>query len=108
MSVNSPEVYSFILTPVQMTGGLIKLIVDSILDVRMYFLTCTHCHILSGLIAICLVLSYICFLILYRTSPRANITLSGKKRRKLLKQLKHMEAEKNKMEGKTRKMPHEI
>ncbi|KAK2178440.1 hypothetical protein NP493_543g00001 [Ridgeia piscesae] len=33
-----------------------------------------------------------------RTSPRANITLSGKKRRKLLKQLKHMEAEKNKME----------
>ena len=32
------------------------------------------------------------------TSPRANITLSGKKRRKLLKQLKHMEADKNKME----------
>ncbi|TSZ83219.1 hypothetical protein Baya_13739 [Bagarius yarrelli] len=34
------------------------------------------------------------------TSSRANITLSGKKRRKLLKQLRHMEKEKNTMEGK--------
>ncbi|XP_060758837.1 uncharacterized protein C11orf98 homolog isoform X1 [Neoarius graeffei] len=33
-----------------------------------------------------------------RTSSRANITLSGKKRRKLLKQLRHMEKEKAGME----------
>ena len=33
------------------------------------------------------------------TNPKANITLSGKKKRKLLKQLKHMQAEKSKMEG---------
>ncbi|CAB1346317.1 unnamed protein product [Coregonus sp. 'balchen'] len=32
------------------------------------------------------------------SSPRANITLSGKKKRKLLKQLQHMEAEKAAME----------
>ncbi|KAI4903876.1 hypothetical protein NFI96_022128, partial [Prochilodus magdalenae] len=32
------------------------------------------------------------------TSTRANITLSGKKRRKLLKQLRHMEKEKSGME----------
>lgn len=34
-----------------------------------------------------------------RSSPRANITLSGKKRRKLLKQLQHMQKEV--MEGRT-------
>lgn len=34
-----------------------------------------------------------------RSSPRANITLSGKKRRKLLKQLQHMQREV--MEGRT-------
>lgn len=33
-----------------------------------------------------------------KSSPRANITLSGKKRRKLLKQLGHMEKEKSSME----------
>ncbi|KAJ7987930.1 hypothetical protein DPEC_G00318350 [Dallia pectoralis] len=33
------------------------------------------------------------------TSPRANITLSGKKKRKLLKQLQHMEAEKAAIEA---------
>ncbi|XP_012732198.2 uncharacterized protein C11orf98 homolog [Fundulus heteroclitus] len=33
-----------------------------------------------------------------RSSPRANITLSGKKRRKLLKQLQHMQKEKSTME----------
>jgi len=32
------------------------------------------------------------------TSPRANITLSGKKRRKLLKQLRHMDKEKSSMD----------
>ncbi|XP_064818188.1 uncharacterized protein C11orf98 homolog [Oncorhynchus masou masou] len=32
------------------------------------------------------------------SSPRANITLSGKKKRKLLKQLQHMQAEKAAME----------
>ncbi|CAL1568275.1 unnamed protein product [Knipowitschia caucasica] len=32
------------------------------------------------------------------SSPRANITLSGKKRRKLLKQLSHMDKEKSSME----------
>ncbi|XP_010896330.1 uncharacterized protein C11orf98 homolog [Esox lucius] len=35
------------------------------------------------------------------TSPRANITLSGKKKRKLLKQLQHMEAEKAATEAET-------
>ncbi|KAL7857957.1 hypothetical protein AOLI_G00180590 [Acnodon oligacanthus] len=35
------------------------------------------------------------------TSSRANITLSGKKRRKLLKQLQHMEKEKSSMEVET-------
>ncbi|XP_072309723.1 uncharacterized protein C11orf98-like isoform X2 [Eucyclogobius newberryi] len=34
-----------------------------------------------------------------KSSPRANITLSGKKRRKLLKQLGHMEKEKTTMDG---------
>lgn len=34
-----------------------------------------------------------------RSSPRANITLSGKKKRKLLKQLQHMHQEKASMEG---------
>ncbi|KAK2882819.1 uncharacterized protein C11orf98 homolog [Channa argus] len=33
-----------------------------------------------------------------KTSPRANITLSGKKKRKLLKQLHHMQQEKAVME----------
>ncbi|XP_008399887.1 uncharacterized protein C11orf98 homolog [Poecilia reticulata] len=33
-----------------------------------------------------------------RSSPRANITLSGKKRRKLLKQLQHLQTEKSSME----------
>ncbi|XP_051803988.1 uncharacterized protein C11orf98 homolog isoform X2 [Acanthochromis polyacanthus] len=33
-----------------------------------------------------------------RSSPRANITLSGKKKRKLLKQLQHMQQEKAGME----------
>lgn len=33
-----------------------------------------------------------------KSSPRANITLSGKKRRKLLKQLGHMEKQKASME----------
>ncbi|XP_041636256.1 uncharacterized protein C11orf98 homolog [Cheilinus undulatus] len=33
-----------------------------------------------------------------KSSPRANITLSGKKRRKLLKQLQHMQQEKAGME----------
>ncbi|KAK5601908.1 hypothetical protein CRENBAI_019089 [Crenichthys baileyi] len=33
-----------------------------------------------------------------RSSPRANITLSGKKRRKLLKQLQHLQKEKSTME----------
>uniref|UniRef100_A0A3Q3VX31 Uncharacterized protein n=1 Tax=Mola mola TaxID=94237 RepID=A0A3Q3VX31_MOLML len=35
-----------------------------------------------------------------KSSPRANITLSGKKKRKLLKQLQHMQQEKASMEGK--------
>ncbi|KAI3366669.1 hypothetical protein L3Q82_009206, partial [Scortum barcoo] len=35
-----------------------------------------------------------------KSSPRANITLSGKKKRKLLKQLQHMQQEKAGMEGK--------
>lgn len=35
-----------------------------------------------------------------RTSPRANITLSGKKKRKLIKQLRHQQKEKATMEGK--------
>ncbi|XP_037551551.1 uncharacterized protein C11orf98 homolog [Nematolebias whitei] len=34
-----------------------------------------------------------------RTSPRANITLSGKKRRKLLKQLQHLQREGSAMEA---------
>ncbi|XP_017297609.1 uncharacterized protein C11orf98 homolog [Kryptolebias marmoratus] len=34
-----------------------------------------------------------------RSSPRANITLSGKKRRKLLKQLQHLQNEKSAMEA---------
>ncbi|XP_023121979.2 uncharacterized protein C11orf98 homolog [Amphiprion ocellaris] len=34
-----------------------------------------------------------------RSSPRANISLSGKKKRKLLKQLQHMQQEKAGMEG---------
>nr|XP_033471214.1 uncharacterized protein C11orf98 homolog [Epinephelus lanceolatus] len=34
-----------------------------------------------------------------KSSPRANITLSGKKKRKLLKQLQHMQQEKAGMEG---------
>ncbi|KAM4711809.1 uncharacterized protein C11orf98 homolog [Anableps anableps] len=34
-----------------------------------------------------------------RSSPRANITLSGKKRRKLLKQLQHLQKEKSSMEA---------
>ncbi|TMS01547.1 Uncharacterized protein E3U43_016806, partial [Larimichthys crocea] len=33
-----------------------------------------------------------------KSSPRANITLSGKKRRKLLKQLQHMQQEKGGMD----------
>ncbi|XP_014841289.1 PREDICTED: uncharacterized protein C11orf98 homolog [Poecilia mexicana] len=33
-----------------------------------------------------------------RSSPRANISLSGKKRRKLLKQLQHLQTEKSSME----------
>ncbi|XP_041832828.1 uncharacterized protein C11orf98 homolog [Melanotaenia boesemani] len=33
-----------------------------------------------------------------RSSPRANITLSGKKKRKLLKQLQHLQQEKASME----------
>ncbi|XP_053200010.1 uncharacterized protein C11orf98 homolog isoform X1 [Scomber japonicus] len=33
-----------------------------------------------------------------KSSPRANITLSGKKRRKLIKQLQHMQQEKSGME----------
>uniref|UniRef100_A0A3Q0RNC7 Chromosome 11 open reading frame 98 n=1 Tax=Amphilophus citrinellus TaxID=61819 RepID=A0A3Q0RNC7_AMPCI len=33
-----------------------------------------------------------------RTSPRANITLSGKKKRKLMKQLRHLQKEKTTME----------
>lgn len=33
-----------------------------------------------------------------KSSPRANISLSGKKKRKLLKQLQHMQAEKANME----------
>ncbi|XP_012778346.1 uncharacterized protein C11orf98 homolog [Maylandia zebra] len=33
-----------------------------------------------------------------RTSPRANITLSGKKKRKLIKQLQHQQKEKASME----------
>ncbi|XP_030006810.1 uncharacterized protein C11orf98 homolog [Sphaeramia orbicularis] len=33
-----------------------------------------------------------------KSSPRANISLSGKKKRKLLKQLQHMQAEKASME----------
>lgn len=39
------------------------------------------------------------FFFYFRSSPRANITLSGKKRRKLLKQLHHMQQEKSGMEG---------
>ncbi len=42
-----------------------------------------------------------CVLFHFRSSPRANITLSGKKKRKLLKQLQHMQQEKAGMEGKT-------
>uniref|UniRef100_A0A669EMJ6 Chromosome 11 open reading frame 98 n=1 Tax=Oreochromis niloticus TaxID=8128 RepID=A0A669EMJ6_ORENI len=34
-----------------------------------------------------------------RTSPRANITLSGKKKRKLIKQLRHQQKEKATMEA---------
>uniref|UniRef100_A0A3B4H4K1 LBH domain-containing protein n=1 Tax=Pundamilia nyererei TaxID=303518 RepID=A0A3B4H4K1_9CICH len=34
-----------------------------------------------------------------RTSPRANITLSGKKKRKLIKQLQHQQKEKASMEA---------
>merc|ERR1719187_837229 len=34
----------------------------------------------------------------HRTSARANITLSGKKKRKLMKQLRHMQKDKNAME----------
>jgi hypothetical protein len=34
-----------------------------------------------------------------RSSPRANITLSGKKKRKILKQLRHNAADANKMEA---------
>ncbi|KAM9327533.1 uncharacterized protein C11orf98 homolog isoform 1-T1 [Pholidichthys leucotaenia] len=40
-----------------------------------------------------------------RTSPRANITLSGKKKRKLLKQLHHMQREKATMEVETTAAP---
>ena len=39
------------------------------------------------------------FVFCVRSSPRANITLSGKKKRKLLKQLQHMQQEKAGMEG---------
>lgn len=38
-------------------------------------------------------------LVSVRSSPRANITLSGKKKRKLLKQLQHLQQEKAMMEG---------
>ncbi|XP_013884434.1 uncharacterized protein C11orf98 homolog [Austrofundulus limnaeus] len=34
-----------------------------------------------------------------RSSPRANITLSGKKKRKLVKQLQHLQKEKSAMEA---------
>ena len=36
---------------------------------------------------------------MFRTNPNANITLSGKKKRLLLKQLKREEMEKQKMDG---------
>lgn len=54
---------------------------------------------------VCLLLTGVCTLgdascFCFRSSPRANITLSGKKRRKLLKQLQHMQQEKASMEGK--------
>jgi len=35
----------------------------------------------------------------FRTSSRANITLSAKKKRKILKQLRRVESEKSQMEG---------
>uniref|UniRef100_A0A3B3HJG8 Chromosome 11 open reading frame 98 n=1 Tax=Oryzias latipes TaxID=8090 RepID=A0A3B3HJG8_ORYLA len=40
-----------------------------------------------------------------RSSSRANITLSGKKRRKLLKQLQHLQQEKAAMDGEERSGP---
>lgn len=45
-----------------------------------------------------------CWRFCFRSSPRANITLSGKKKRKLLKQLQHLQQEKAGMEG-TEKPP---
>uniref|UniRef100_A0A1A8QVJ2 LBH domain containing 1 n=1 Tax=Nothobranchius rachovii TaxID=451742 RepID=A0A1A8QVJ2_9TELE len=41
-----------------------------------------------------------------RSSPRANITLSGKKKRKLIKQLQHLEKEKLSMEVGASAEPH--
>ncbi|XP_070848558.1 uncharacterized protein C11orf98 homolog [Chaetodon trifascialis] len=40
-----------------------------------------------------------------KSSPRANITLSGKKKRKLLKQLQHMQQERSGMEVETTAAP---
>ncbi|KAK5849475.1 hypothetical protein PBY51_009116 [Eleginops maclovinus] len=40
-----------------------------------------------------------------KSSARANITLSGKKRRKLIKQLQHMQNEKSSMEAETTAAP---
>ncbi|CAJ1054336.1 uncharacterized protein C11orf98 homolog [Xyrichtys novacula] len=43
-----------------------------------------------------------------KSSPRANITLSGKKRRKLLKQLQHMQQEKAGMDVEAPAAPQQI
>lgn len=40
-----------------------------------------------------------CFLLSYRTNPKANVTLSGKKKRLLVKEARRMLAGKVKMEG---------
>uniref|UniRef100_A0A1A7WDS4 LBH domain containing 1 n=1 Tax=Iconisemion striatum TaxID=60296 RepID=A0A1A7WDS4_9TELE len=41
-----------------------------------------------------------------RSSPRANITLSGKKKRKLIRQLQHLKKEKSSMEAGASAEPH--
>jgi hypothetical protein len=50
-----------------------------------------------------LLILVLCFV--FSTSKRANITLSGKKKNKLLKQLAHMEREKAGMDGNYRPDP---
>lgn len=65
-----------------------------VLDLGLILFDCFQLLHLSSLSQLCCV-----FHLTLSSSARANITLSGKKKRKLLKQLQHMQQEKASMEG---------